>query len=92
MASSERINFDHTACYRDNVHENSKNGRQWCRREGLASWSSRAYAVGNEPAPGAALAANSAPQHDAEARERRASAARRYRPAAIGCSVFQRYR
>jgi hypothetical protein len=28
-AASERINFDHTACYRDNVHENSKAGRQW---------------------------------------------------------------
>ena len=82
MAASERVNFDHTACYRDDVHENSKAGRHWRRREGPASRSGRVYAVRNEPTVDAAPA-NRAPQQHAEAHERRASAAPRYRPATI---------
>lgn len=82
MAVSDRVNFDHTTCYRDNVHENSKAGRQWCRREGPASRSGRDYAVRNRPTVDAAPA-KLHPQQHAEARERRASAARRYQPAAV---------
>ncbi len=70
MAASNRVNFDHTACYRDNVHENSKAGRHWCRREGPASRSGHVYAVRNEPTVDAAPA-NLGPQQHAEGLEPR---------------------
>jgi hypothetical protein len=75
------VNFDHAACYRDRLHENSKTGRQWCRQHGPASRT--------DPNPDAASVTTSASTrtdthgHDAEARMRRATAAQRYQPAAV---------
>jgi hypothetical protein len=82
VAASERINFDHTACYRDNVHENRKAGRQWCRPRRTSGRAASASMPSDKPTVDAAPE-TPVPQHDAEARERRASAARRYRPAAV---------
>lgn len=76
-----RTNFDHTACYREDLHENSKKGRDWCRREGPASRSGRGYAVSKYARD--SLPSGGAPRHDQNARERRVNAARRYRPATI---------
>jgi hypothetical protein len=78
-----RVNFDHTACYRDRLHENSKAGRQWCRRVGPASRSGREYAAGGSPRRAPATAPVLPREHDGAARQRRRTAARRYRPATI---------
>jgi hypothetical protein len=51
MTASDRVDFGHTACYRDNVHENSMAGPQWCRRAGPASASGRVYAASCCTAP-----------------------------------------
>jgi hypothetical protein len=79
----KRVNFDHTACYRDGLHENSKAGRQWCRREGPASRSGRDYAAGRNARRSPATAPAMHREHDGAARQRRLAAARRYQPTTI---------
>ncbi|ORV20225.1 hypothetical protein AWB99_07170 [Mycolicibacterium confluentis] len=32
-----RVNFDHSSCYQRGLHEKSKRGRDWCRKNGPAS-------------------------------------------------------
>ncbi|WP_131812627.1 DUF6308 family protein [Mycolicibacterium peregrinum] len=51
VAEPQRVNFDHTDCYREGLHDNSKPGRQWCREAGPASRSGRIYARGTSSTP-----------------------------------------
>lgn len=71
-----RTRFDHDPCYRDGLHPPTPAGRQQCRISGPAS------RAGANPQPTAA-AGPAPPREDtvsAEVRERRAAAAKRYRP------------
>jgi hypothetical protein len=80
----EKTNFDHTTCYRDNLHENTKAGRRWCRRSGPASRSGRIYAVsakrGKKSVAKLEHSQQTAEPMVDEARERRIIAAKRYQP------------
>ncbi|TGB44648.1 DUF6308 family protein [Mycolicibacterium peregrinum] len=58
VSEPTRVNFDHTNCYRDKLHDNSKPGRQWCREQGPASRSRRLYATGSTSTPSAFPAAS----------------------------------
>ena len=83
----EKSNFDHTTCYRDNLHDNTKAGRQWCRRSGPASRSGRVYVVsakrGKKPVAKLEHSQQAMEPMVHEARERRTSAAKRHQPERI---------
>lgn len=51
VAEPARLNFDHTDCYREGLHDNSKPGRQWCREQGPASRSGRLYTTQSSSTP-----------------------------------------
>lgn len=58
VAEPARVNFDHTDCYQEGLHDNSKPGRQWCREQGPASRSGRLYVTGGSSTPRAFPAAS----------------------------------
>lgn len=84
-SQSSENNFNHNQCYRDGLHDKSKAGRQWCRKQGPASRSGRDYAGRamsgtSEKDLSGSMESRDYDMDAAKQRRRRAQSAAQYRP------------